>query len=85
MIDGLSTGIINISSTSPYIINDRVNHFIIKGAEGKSKVTVYNLSGQSIKSPVWIESEFNLTLAKGTYILIIENNNQTYRQKIVVI
>ncbi len=85
MIDGLSTGIINISSTSPYIINDRVNHFIIKGAEGKSKVTVYNLSGQSIKSPVWIESEFNLTLAKGTYILIFENNNQTYRQKIVVI
>ncbi len=72
------------SNTTPSVMNDGQNHFTIQGAEGKSRVTVYNLSGQLVKSPMWVDTEINFNLNKGYYILLIENNNQIIRQKFIV-
>jgi hypothetical protein len=83
MITDLSTPVITLNA-SPIVVYNNGNRLIIKGAKGKSKVIIYNLSGQLVKVPEWIESDVNLDLKNGIYILVIENNNQITRQKIII-
>jgi hypothetical protein len=83
MITDVSTPIITLNAC-PFVVYNKGNHLIIEGAEGKSKVSVYNLSGQLVKAPRWIESDFEIDLNMGAYILFIENNKHLFRQKIIL-
>jgi hypothetical protein len=79
----VSTPIITLNA-SPFVVYNNGNRLIIQGPEGKSKVSVYNLSGQLLRAPVWIESDFDINLTMGVYILLVENNKQLIRKKIIV-
>jgi hypothetical protein len=83
MITDVSTPIITLN-TSPFIVYNNGNRLFIQGTEGKSKVSVYNLSGQLVKAIEWIESDFDINLTMGVYILLVENNKQLFRKKIIV-
>jgi hypothetical protein len=83
MVTDVSTPIITLNA-SPFVVYNNGNRLIIQGTEGKSKVSVYNLSGQLLRVPVWIESDFDINLTMGVYILLVENNKQLIRKKIIV-
>ena len=83
MITDVSTPIITLNA-NPFVVYNNGNRLIIQGSEGKSKVSIYNPSGQLVIVPEWIESDFDINLPVGVYILLVENNKQLFRKKIIV-
>jgi hypothetical protein len=56
----------------------------LSGLTGRSLVRLYDVTGQLVVSPAFMESEMNIRLRSGVYIVVIENNKQVFRKKMLV-
>ena len=55
-----------------------------QGLESNAQISIYNVSGQLVKSIKNSTSGTSLTLPSGIYIVVAENENGLYRQKIFI-
>lgn len=83
-IKPISTGLSDrhkINGISVYFSGNQL-HLI--GTTGNSRVSIYNLSGQVVRTAGIVGNNLNVSLKQGMYIVTVENNGQVYRQKILI-
>lgn len=78
---GIETiGSLNANDIQIWYSNGSLN---IKGTEGISTLTVYDITAKQILSAISIESSVPVNLNPGMYLVIIENKGTIYRKKIM--
>jgi hypothetical protein len=82
--DGPGTGLPDTKYNNNITAYISGNKLTLKGTTGNSKVSVYNVSGQLVVAPTVVGSKLDFSFRQGMYIVIVENDEKIYRQKILV-
>lgn len=79
----LSSNEVATKSSMALYPNPVVNTFSIKGVEKVSQIHIFDISGRLVKTFV-SQSQYDISgLAKGNYIVLVKEGNQTHQFKIV--
>ena len=79
-IDDITSPEIQRNDVKVWFVQDQLN---LSGTIGSSIVKLYTISGQQIMAPVVFENSISTNLSSGIYIVVIENNGNIYRKKLI--
>jgi hypothetical protein len=57
--------------------------FNIRGLQGTSVITIYNMAGQAVIPSVEVNGSIRVNMPRGIYIAVIQNQGKIYKKKIV--